>query len=68
MSDLPDEYHVREILRRLEEIQRESVELRQRIEQIRSANPEFPARRPASDLFEGIGARSPRRRQIPPDS
>jgi hypothetical protein len=54
MSELPDHDRVRDMLKRLEEIQRESVELRQRIEQVKARSPEFPDRRTRSRLFDGI--------------
>jgi hypothetical protein len=67
MSELPDHDRVREMLRRLEVIQRESVELRHRIEELRAASPEFPHSRIPSRLFDGIG-RLPRRDDEPAPS
>ena len=58
MSELPDHDRVREMLRRLDDIQRESVELRHRIEQVRAASPEFPRRNVPSRLFDGISRAS----------
>ena len=58
MSELPDHDRIREMLRRLEDIQRESVELRHRIERVRACSPEFPARSRPSNLFEGISKAS----------
>jgi hypothetical protein len=60
MSELPDHDRVRDLLDRLDEIQRESRLIRQRIESIRHQSPEWPDRRRMSRLFEGIPPSSTR--------
>jgi hypothetical protein len=58
MSELPDHDRLREMLRRLEAIQQESVELRHRIQELRDASPEFPGSRLPSRIFDGIARAS----------
>jgi hypothetical protein len=62
MSELPDHDRVRELLRRLDDIQRESRMIRERIESIRSQSPEWPDRRRTSRLFDDITPASTCRR------
>jgi hypothetical protein len=52
MSELPEHDRVSEMLRRLEELQRESVALRHRIHEINSAVSEFPPRETGPRMFD----------------
>ena len=56
MSELPDHDRIRKLLNRLDAIQRESEQIRERIINIRRESPEFPNRREDSRLFDGIGS------------
>jgi hypothetical protein len=52
MSELPEQDRVSEMLRRLEELQQESVALRHRIHEINSAVSEFPPRDTRPQMFD----------------
>jgi len=52
MSNLPDHDRIREIVRRLDEIQQESELLRAKIDQIKNSSPEWPDRR--SRMFDDV--------------
>lgn len=54
MSELPDHDRIRKLLKRLDQIQRESEQIRERIENIRHESPEFPSRPGPSRLFDGL--------------
>ena len=52
MSEYPDHDRVRGLLKRIDEITRESERIRQQIENIRTTSPEWPDRRRTSRLFQ----------------
>jgi hypothetical protein len=52
MSEFPDHDRVRELLNRLDEMQRESEFIRDRIARIKRESPEWPDRRRRSRLFD----------------
>ena len=52
MSEYPDHDRVHNLLKRIDEITRESERIRQQIENIRSTSPEWPDRRRTSRLFQ----------------
>jgi hypothetical protein len=54
MSNVADHERIREIMRRLDEIQRESELLRARIAAMRGRAVEFPERPPGSRSFDDI--------------
>jgi hypothetical protein len=56
MSTTPDHERIREIINRLDEIQRESEFLRSKIARIRHARVEFPDRRDLSRMFDRNGS------------
>jgi hypothetical protein len=54
MSELPDHDRLRELLKRLDDMERESKHLRARIERVNVMSPEWPDRRHRSHLFDEI--------------
>ena len=52
MAQYEDHERVRELLKRVDEITKESEVLRQRIEEVRNNSPEWPDRRPVSRTFD----------------
>jgi hypothetical protein len=56
---LPNDHdRIREMIKRLDELQRESQAIRSRIEQVAARSPEFPRRDDASEFFAGCAPRS----------
>jgi hypothetical protein len=53
MSEYPDHDRVRQLLKRIDAITKESKQLRRQIESIRGMSPEWPDRRSVSRVFGG---------------
>jgi len=54
VSSVADHERIREIVKRLDEIHRESELLRAKIEQIRASTPQWPLRPQQSPLFDDV--------------
>ena len=60
MSEYPDHDRVRQLLKRIDQITKESELLRRQIENIRGASPEWPDRRSVSRMFDDDASMSER--------